>query len=392
MRSVPLAISFVIPWFSESGTAGGGAEMLCRQYAARLARSGHDVEVLTTCSRDHDADWYRDELPSGRTITPDGYAVERFAVRRGNRNRFLDLNQRILHRSFLAFREEREFLDNSIQSDGLAQAVADRAATRIVVALPYLFGIVWRALVENPGRILLWPCLHDEGYARLKLIAEGVFRARALIYNTPTEADLARSLYAPSQPHAVVGMGVDVPPQEELDGEMKREDYLVYVGRLSTEKGLPHLAAAFPRLRATAPRPVRLLLAGKGEGWHDPSAGIHNLGFVPEEKKWALLRKATLFVLPSVHESFSISLLEALACATPVVVRGGCAVTRRHVEQGQCGLWYDTEEELIEAVLLLLDDPDLARQLGAQGRAYVLGEYAWEKRLALLVEFLKTLG
>lgn len=407
-----LAVSFIIPWFDPSGSTGGGAEMLCRAYAERLAAAGHDVEVLTTCARDHDADWYTNALAAGRVTVPAGYAVERFPVRRGDRGRFLDLNRRILHGQPLSYREERSFLENSIQSDALAQAVAARAGRRLLIAIPYLTGTSWRSVMENPGQVIQWPCLHDEGYARLKLIAEAARRSAGLIFNSAAEAELAQRLYAPTHPTAIAGAGIDLPEDDEpyestppdrthrTHGTHRMplslpgfpEPWFVCLGRQSPEKGTHHLCALFARFAAGRDGDARLVLAGKGsEGIRDSEA-IRNLGFVGEAEKDALLRRAVAVIVPSVRESFSLVLLEALARGTPVLVNGACEVTRRHVADGQCGLWYRNGNEFEECAALLLENPGLRRRLGQNGREYVRRNFGWDQRLAALTGFLKCLN
>jgi glycosyltransferase involved in cell wall biosynthesis len=58
-------------------------------------------------------------------------------------------------------------------------------------------------------------------------------------------------------------------------------------------------------------------------------------------------------------------------------VNGRCRVLKGQVERADGGLHYGTAREFAEALELLVRDPALARTLGAQGRAYVDGEYRW---------------
>ena len=85
-----------------------------------------------------------------------------------------------------------------------------------------------------------------------------------------------------------------------------------------------------------------------------------------------------MFCQPSVNESFSIVLLEAWMAGTPALVHAACGVTRRHCADSGGGLWFRVYPEFEEALLLLLDKPELRAAMGAAGRAYVRREYAWE--------------
>jgi glycosyltransferase involved in cell wall biosynthesis len=71
-------------------------------------------------------------------------------------------------------------------------------------------------------------------------------------------------------------------------------------------------------------------------------------------------------------------MMEAWAAGTPCLVHGGCAVTRDHATRANGGLYFESYDEFAVCLDLLLARPNLARQLGANGRAYVRQKYAWE--------------
>ena len=73
--------AFVIPWFGRDLL--GGAEQHVFQVATRLARRGHRIEVLTTCSPSFRDDWQRNGLPEG-VSEESGVTVRRFPVRPRN--------------------------------------------------------------------------------------------------------------------------------------------------------------------------------------------------------------------------------------------------------------------------------------------------------------------
>ena len=70
-------------------------------------------------------------------------------------------------------------------------------------------------------------------------------------------------------------------------------------------------------------------------------------------------------------------LLEAWNYGVPVLVNGRCAVTRGQTWRADGGLYYRNAAEFEAALEYLLAQPDVARALGAQGRAYVDSEYRW---------------
>ena len=130
------------------------------------------------------------------------------------------------------------------------------------------------------------------------------------------------SRYLSDRHHTIIPNGITVP--ETLPPEGEREAVL-YVGRLEPRKGVRTLIDAAALLGAHAPP---IWIAGDGPLRDElerlaTSSGLTRIRFfgeVSEEQKWSLLRRAALFVAPSLGgESFGIVLLEAMAAGTPPV-------------------------------------------------------------------------
>lgn len=99
---------------------------------------------------------------------------------------------------------------------------------------------------------------------------------------------------------------------------------LLYTGRLAPEKNLPVLVQAVQRLGP----PYVLLLVGHGPSAPEPGAQVRLLPHVRQEAELArIVASADLFVHAGDQETFGLSVLEAMACGTPVMVReaGGLA-------------------------------------------------------------------
>lgn len=384
-----MRLSFVIPWFSRH--PGGGAETLFAAFAARLAAAGHDVEILSTTSRDHDGDWYRDHHPAGRvTIDGDGpsrFAVERFPACPGDAALFQTLNRRILGGDVLSPDDENRFYANSIRSPALLAATTARLDHRLVIAGPYLFGLIHDLIVANPGRVVTWPCVHDEPYARLRLSAVAWHATRAVVFNSAPERDLARALYADTRPSAVVGPGIDThaPPVTPPSAAAAPAPYLIYLGRKSPEKGVDHLVALFSAWRRRRGGGVELHLAGKGDCHAGP--GIVDHGFVSELEKVRLLAGSVAVAVPSRRESFSLAMLEGLAAGVPALVDAGSGVPLHHARTGCCGLFYSDAAEFAECAEVLLTDRSARDRLAAAGRAYA-ATFSWPGRIKALEQFL----
>ena len=86
---------------------------------------------------------------------------------------------------------------------------------------------------------------------------------------------------------------------------------------------------------------------------------------------------ATALVMPSRFESLSMVVLEAWALGRPVLVNARCEVLLGQCLRANGGLYYENATEFSAALRLLLDQPDLAARLGANGQTYCRREYAW---------------
>jgi glycosyltransferase involved in cell wall biosynthesis len=117
---------------------------------------------------------------------------------------------------------------------------------------------------------------------------------------------------------------------------------------------------------------------------------IHRLGFVDDTTREALLARARMLVVPSPFESLSMVLLEAWNHGVPALVNGRCAVLEGQVRRAEGGLYYRTPGEFASALDYLLENPDVARRLGRQGREYVEREYRWPTVMARVEAFLDT--
>ena len=149
---------------------------------------------------------------------------------------------------------------------------------------------------------------------------------------------------------------------------------------------LPRLRAKFPqaRLSIVGSRPTPEVLALGRE------PGVTVTGFVEDPREW--LARASISVAPlRIARGIQNKVLEALAMGLPVV--GTTSATQGvEGEQGRDFLLANTVDEQVAAIARLIEDPQLARRLGVQGRAFVESRYDWDVALQPLDELLARLG
>ncbi len=96
-----------------------------------------------------------------------------------------------------------------------------------------------------------------------------------------------------------------------------------------------------------------------------------------EEEKADAYARATIFAMPSDHETFGKTYLEAWSAGLPVIA-GDIPPLREVVREGIDGLHVANEPRAIAyAILSLLSDPDRARRMGAAGRERLRREFSW---------------
>lgn len=190
----------------------------------------------------------------------------------------------------------------------------------------------------------------------------------------------------------VIPFGIDVerfrptPRMEERAAEFRRlfgnKEVILFVGRLIYYKGLSYLVEAMPRIDAV------LVLAGEGglrEELERQAAevGVHDkvifLGKAADEDLPALYYACDLFILPSIarSEAFGLVQLEAQACGKPVVSTNLPTGVPYANLDSETGIVVPPEDSdaLATAINRLLNDPDLRRRLGEQGRRRVEREF-----------------
>jgi glycosyltransferase involved in cell wall biosynthesis len=393
MTDAPQRIAFLSPRFADGATVGG-AETLMRQLAERAAGAGYRVDFLTTCARNHFT--WRNELPPGERVV--GSLTVRYFPVDTNRDvaAFLRVQDRIGHLAEISRDEELAWHRHNVNSPALCDFLRaeGRNYHRIIMG-PYLFGLVFFASQAHPEKTLLLPCLHDESFAYLQTIRDMFRSVAGWIFNSVPERDLAVRLYRidPARAH-VVGMGFEPFPVDPEGFRRRRKleaPFILYSGRREPLKGTPLLLDYLDLFRQRTGRDVKLVLTGSGP--YDAPAGlaphIHDLGFVTETEKHDAMAAATAFCHPSVNESLSIVILESWLAGTPALVHAGGEVMPDHCRRSNGGLWFRNYPEFETALALLLDRPELRRQLGESGRQYVRDRYNWKAVEARLIQALR---
>jgi starch synthase len=209
----------------------------------------------------------------------------------------------------------------------------------------------------------------------------------------------------------MIGNGIDTaeyrpdPATDVLEqyGISRGRPYVVFVGRITRQKGLTHLLDAAWSLEPSA----QLVVCAGAADTADLAAEIERKvaelqtrrdgvlwieGMLEKREVIQLLTHADVFVCPSIYEPLGIVNLEAMACETAVVATSTGGIPEV-VDDGVTGLLVPFDpvddasraprdpqrfaHDIADRVNRLLADPDSARRMGAAGRARAVEEFSW---------------
>lgn len=227
-------------------------------------------------------------------------------------------------------------------------------------------------------------------YLMYQLYAPALANYDQTIVFSYLQKDLLVKLGVPGDRIAVIPNGVDVEKyspatpalRAQLRQRWKADRLFVYMGRMAPEKNVEPMLKAWKA--SNMGTNSKLLMMGSGpllaslRSQYGPEIGVEWLGFVAEEaKRIEILRSADVFMLPSLVEGLSLSLLEAMACGLACIATDAGA-DGEVLEQG-AGVIMPTTQPVSTQLKTLLplfrDHPELTTLLGQKARDRVLERY-----------------
>lgn len=356
----------------------GGAERECRKLSGRLLKGGSAVSILTQ---------------SGEGL-PDHEVIDGIPVYRKMKGGHLYEYTYMLSVAWFLLRHIRRY--DIIQCFGLylfippaaliARLFKKRAVARVEGAGSS--GDFYRIGQLQCGRLIL-----DSAKRLDRIIA--------------ISGDISRELQERGFPdRSVVGIPNSVDVDLFCPGKGARKQgvrQICFIGRLAEEKGVRYLLRAMGEIRKEW-KGVKLFIAGDGPVRGDLEELSRQLGVMDDtvfaghrEDVLPCYQQADLFVLPSLAEGLSLSLLEALSCGLPVIAtavggsgevldprRAGEPIAPSRYRIAEYGVLVNPGDVagLAGAVLRLLRDGELSAQLRERARRHVRENYALDGVIA----------
>jgi glycosyltransferase involved in cell wall biosynthesis len=211
-----------------------------------------------------------------------------------------------------------------------------------------------------------------------------------------SRAEITEQLRIPAERIRVVGVGADVGVFHPDPSVPRVPDRIVTTASADVPlKGLLPLVEAVAKVRTE--RPAELVVVGSARrggpvaeaiSRYDLHDAVRFTGRLTEAELATELRRAALVVVPSLFEGFSLPLVEAMACGTPVVATTGGALPEVAGRHGETALLVPPgdPQALADAIVLMLADDALRARLGTAGRERVLRRFTWRAAAERTVE------
>ena len=364
--------------------APGGAETVVKAYSEGLRDLGHEVEVITT-------DLYT-ETPFVRKKMPtqvNGIGVSR-------------------HKAFTVSGEAHYVLAPGMVKSFLSKK-ADIIHTHSYGYFQNHAGWIKERLQSTPW--VITPHFHPSwsmwGGSKRKTLRE--FYDTVVGKGTLETADLITCVSEHERDMLVSEIGISednikiiynginwkdwevVPSGDKFRNQYPEisEKFIIFAGRLATNKGIPDLIEA---ISIEGSKRFDLVVMGADMGLGEDldklaiskNIMMHRIGHVDDKMYRSALSAADVLVLPSEYEAFGIVLLEAAAAKTPVVATKVGGIPEA-MSEGKNGLLvdYKTPKSLSEAIFTILENDNLASEMSAFGRGFVK-DFTWANIVTLV--------
>lgn len=235
--------------------------------------------------------------------------------------------------------------------------------------------------------------------------------ANAIHYTTEDESEKCHSFLGLRKRKVVIPNGIDLSEFRDLSAsrkfrerypELKDKKVILFLGRIARIKGLDILIRAY-NILAKESDEVHLFIAGGGEeGYKEKiekqvsnsklQKRVTFSGFLNSEEKLEAYAGSDIFVLPSYSENFGLSVVEAMACAVPVVISDKVGIYREIRDKNSGIIVKTNTESVYHGIKKLLEDESLRKELSENGKALVKEYYDIDKVADKMIEVFREIS
>jgi len=364
----PMRILQFVPYFVPYL---GGQEKYVYNLSKYLVKMGHEVHVITS------------NFPKSKNFEEiEGITVERYKpIVRPLRNpivlKFLRVPRRFKNFDIVHIHNEHAF-------SSMIAAFAKRKQN---------FPLV----LTNHGKLIFGRYIEDRiERVYLKYIGKKIFElSDIIVVNSKSDKNFISSIVPKSTEkiyifHNAIDIGFLSKRINYVTGEEFEYDgsdfKILYVGALIKRKGIEWLIKAMKIVKEEMNKKVKCILVGEGQdrNYFERLVRKYNLsktvifaGKISDEKLIWLYKNSNIFVLPSLSEGCSTSILEAMYIGLPVIATD-IPGNRDHFKDVAILVPPKDENILADAIVKLLNDEELAKHLSIIGKNLVKSKYRWD--------------
>ena len=402
-----MKLSFVSPRFGKEIV--GGAEYAIGQLAANCVKfGGIEAEILTTTAGD-ERTWSKKYEIGSEEI--DGISVKRFSNDSIDRNAFDSWGTRFNGR--MSEMSENDFEQWLVRQGPYSPDLLDAIEvcdSDAIIFHPMLSSPASHGILRAKAPTVLHPALHDEPLSRMSGYKKVVNAASMLCFSTFFEQSLSRELYGTDLvKQSVLGFGIEEPSVilSEVEGSnhlmslgLEKNNYAIVLGRVDPGKGSDLIAKFFEEYKNEHEGNIKLVFVGPvsgnsilaDESFTEKNAeSIVVTGAVSDKEKSVLVSNAFALINPSVTESFSLVVLEAMKAQVPVIVNAACGPTVEHVERSKSGYIFDSYSTFSACIDLASEDTRDRDLRIINGYEYINKNYSWENIISKYKKLIEQL-
>ena len=361
--NICMVLEFFVPHYN------GGGEHRYHEIAKRLVSRGHNVDLLTMKVPG---------VPEYENV--DGINVHHIGptIETAPNRSMLDFLRYFISVSHWLLKHQYDIVDAQAYSPLLSSSIMSRITKKPLI------GTIHDTSSSSKDQWIQ----SSHTASRMEKFLVNLKFDRIITVSHATKNSLINDFGVNGDNIEIIYNGVDIHKYDSVKADNAVQNQIIFVGRLAPHKHVDHLITILDNLRKDMPS-VKLLIVGKGEEKENivQMVSDYNLSEhvtfkqdLSDEDLIKEIKKSEILVLPSTREGFGMVLAEANCCYKPVIAyaSGG---TVEVIENGYNGFLVESENvnEFQEKIVELLENKELQKQLGFNGRKKVENDFDWEK-------------
>lgn len=362
----------------------GGAENQVKSISEELVRRGHKVSVITTSSVS--------VLDVPSLFHP--FRRKKMNIRKDEEIEGVGVHRYDALFRFYGFLVTTPLRKLLTEKADIVHAYGFYITTSLVAMMIAKQRSIPFLLTANDATVSLYGSPAKRAFSNIFNLTLGkllILNSAKLIAVSRTNAEDIAKVGATKEKIRIIPNGIKMERfvNANLDDRGKSGPIVLYVGRISEDKGIECLLRAAPSVLRQFPN-TEFLIVGEDYGYlNNLKSLVNSLGIeksviftgrLTNRRLVDVYRSADVFVLPSELEAFGIVVIEAMASGVPIIV-SNCGGMKNIVEDGMNGLIFDVGDarQLADKIRLLISDEELRSRLAENGRETVRERYTIEK-------------